>query len=59
MGEGTLQFKGNNNILFVVVFLWKVEEHYKLRVTTTRSMTDWIPYQVEEHYKLETNDRQS
>ena len=34
-----------------------VEEHYKLRVTTTRSMTDWIPYQVEEHYKLETNDR--
>ncbi len=34
-----------------------VEEHYKLRVTTTKWRNLLLCHKVEEHYKLETNDR--
>jgi len=34
-----------------------VEEHYKLRVTTTYRFNVSSNTQVEEHYKLKTNDR--
>jgi hypothetical protein len=35
MGGGTLQIKGNNNNGGLVYMDGAVEEHYKLRVTTT------------------------